>query len=95
VAGGRRKPRTRVGRGAGVRPALCGDRERLLDGVLREVEVAEEADQVAEHATPLVPEDEDVEHLEPERPVIKLHRLAEELEDLGLALVGAGERART
>ena len=39
-----------------ARPALGGDRERLLRGLLGEVEVAEEADQRGEHAAPLVAE---------------------------------------
>jgi hypothetical protein len=38
------------------RPALNGDREGLLCGFLGEVEVAEEADQCCEDATPLVAE---------------------------------------
>jgi hypothetical protein len=37
-------------------PALGGDRERLLSGLLGEVEVAEEADQVGEDTSPLVAE---------------------------------------
>ena len=45
-----------VGR-AFARPALGGDRERLLGGLLGEVEVAEEADQGREDAPPLVAED--------------------------------------
>jgi len=39
------------------RPALNGDREGLLCGFLREVEVAEEADQRSEHPAPLLAED--------------------------------------
>ena len=39
-----------------ARPALGGDRERLLRGFLGEVEVAEEADQGGEDAAPLVAE---------------------------------------
>ena len=39
------------------RPALGGDRERLLGGLLGELEVAEEADQAGEDASPLVAED--------------------------------------
>jgi hypothetical protein len=39
------------------RPALCGERERLLGGFLGEVEVAEEADQGCEDSSPLLPED--------------------------------------
>ena len=38
-------------------PALRGDRERLLGGFLGELEVAEEADQRREDASPLVAED--------------------------------------
>ena len=41
----------------GARPALGGDRERLLRGLLGEVEVAEEADQRGDDAAPLVAED--------------------------------------
>ena len=37
-------------------PALRGDRERLLRGLLGEVEVAEKADQRGEHTSPLVAE---------------------------------------
>jgi hypothetical protein len=40
-----------------ARPALGGDRERLLRGLLGEVEVAEEADQGGEDAAPLLAED--------------------------------------
>ena len=40
-----------------ARPALRGDREGLLRGLLGEVEVAEEADQGGEDAPPLVAED--------------------------------------
>ena len=40
-----------------ARPALGGDGERLLSGLLGEVEVAEEADQRSEDASPLLPED--------------------------------------
>jgi len=39
-----------------ARPALRGDRERLLDGVLGEVEVAERADQDRNRAPILLPE---------------------------------------
>jgi hypothetical protein len=38
-------------------PALGGDRERLLGGFLGEVEVAEEADEGCEDASPLLAED--------------------------------------
>ena len=41
----------------GARPAFGRDRERLLRGFLGEVEVAEEADQAGEDASPLVAED--------------------------------------
>ena len=40
-----------------ARPALGGDRERLLGGVLGEVEVAEDADQGGQDAAPLLAED--------------------------------------
>jgi hypothetical protein len=46
-----------VGGRAVAGPALGGDRERLLGGLLGEVEVAEEADQVGEDAVPLLAED--------------------------------------
>jgi hypothetical protein len=45
-----------VGR-AVPRPALGGDRERLLSGLLGQLEAAEEADQGGEDTTPFVPED--------------------------------------
>ena len=54
---GRHQPGARVGGHAVARPALGGDRERLLGGLLGELEVAEEADQVGEDASPLVAED--------------------------------------
>ncbi len=57
VAGGDRQPGTRIGRHAVAGPPLRGDRERLLSGLLGEVEVAEEADQAREDAAPLVAED--------------------------------------
>jgi hypothetical protein len=44
VARRRDQPRPRARRHAVARPALRGDRERLLGGLLGEVEVAEEAD---------------------------------------------------
>jgi hypothetical protein len=37
-------------------PALRGDRERLLGGLLSEIEIAEETDQRGKHAPPLVAE---------------------------------------
>ena len=46
-----------MGRHSFPRPALGRDRERLLGGLLGEVEVTEEADQVREEAAPLVAED--------------------------------------
>ena len=57
VARRRHQPGARVGGHAVARPALRGDRERLLRGFLGEVEVAEEADQGSEDASPLVAED--------------------------------------
>ena len=57
VAGGGHEPGARVRGRPVARPALGGDRERLLGGFLGEVEVAEEADQACEHAAPLVAED--------------------------------------
>jgi hypothetical protein len=56
-------PRGRHEPGAGVRgsalapPALGRDRERFLSGLLGEVEVAEDADQRGEDASPLGAED--------------------------------------
>ena len=49
-------PGARVRRDAVAGPALGGDRERLLDGVLGEVEVAERADQDRDRAPELLPE---------------------------------------
>jgi hypothetical protein len=57
VASGGDEPGARVVRRPLARPALGGDRERLLSGLLGELEVAEEADQVGEDAAPLVAED--------------------------------------
>jgi hypothetical protein len=57
VAGGGLEPGARVGRRPVAGPALGGDRERFLGGLLGEVEVAEEADQAGEDAAPLVAED--------------------------------------
>jgi hypothetical protein len=51
------EPGARVRGRAVARPALGGDRERLLGGFLGEIEVAEEADQAGEDAAPLVAED--------------------------------------
>jgi hypothetical protein len=57
VACGRDQPRGGVVGLAVARPAGGGDRERLLRGFLGELEVAEEADQRSEDATPLLAED--------------------------------------
>src|SRR5207302_991030 len=57
VARRRHEPRAGVGRHAVPRPPLGGDRERLLHGLLGEVEVAEEADHCSEDPAPLVAED--------------------------------------
>jgi hypothetical protein len=57
VAGSDRQPGARVRRPAVPGPALGRDRERLLRGLLGEIEVAEEADQAGEDAAPLVPKD--------------------------------------
>ena len=57
VSGRDRQPRARVGRRTVARPAFGCDREGLLSGLLGEVKVAEEADQVCEDAAPLVSED--------------------------------------
>jgi hypothetical protein len=57
VARGRHQPDARVGGGPVPFPALRGDRERLLIGFLGEIEVAEEADQGGEDASPLLAED--------------------------------------
>jgi hypothetical protein len=56
VAGGGDDPRARARRDAVPRPALGGDDEGLLDGVLSEVEVAERADQDRNRAPELLPE---------------------------------------
>ena len=48
--------RARVGGNAVARPPGGGDRERVLGGLLGEVEVAEEADQRGQHAAPVIPE---------------------------------------
>jgi hypothetical protein len=57
VAGSGDQPGARVGRRALAGPALGGDGEGLLNGLLGEVEVAEEADQGSEDLAPLVAED--------------------------------------
>ena len=56
IARGRDQPGARVAGRPLAGPALGGDRERLLGGLLGEVEVAEEADQGGEDASPFVAE---------------------------------------
>ena len=56
IAPGGDEPRPRVVGRAVARPALGGDRERLLRGLLGDVEVAEEADERREDTAPLVAE---------------------------------------
>jgi hypothetical protein len=56
VLRGRDEPRSGIRGHALARPALGGDRERLLGGFLGEVAVAEEADQCSEDAAPFVAE---------------------------------------
>jgi hypothetical protein len=56
-------PRRRVGRRAIARPALEGDEERVLDGLLGAIEVAEDAREQRDRLPRLAPEqavDEDV-----------------------------------
>ena len=57
VAGGRHQPRAGVGGNAVPGPALGRCQKRFLTGILGEVEIAEEADQGSQHASPLVTED--------------------------------------
>jgi hypothetical protein len=57
VACGGHEPGARIRRGAVPRPALGGGGERVLGGLLGELEVAEEADQCREDASPLVAKD--------------------------------------
>jgi hypothetical protein len=57
IAGGRDEPGDGVVGSAVARPALGGDGEGVLGGLLGEVEVAEEADQGGQHTAPLVAED--------------------------------------
>ena len=57
VARGRDQPGTRILRRAVARPALECGRDRILKGVLCELEVAEDADQGCENAAPLLAED--------------------------------------
>jgi hypothetical protein len=56
MAGGDNQPGPRVCGLTVPRPALGGDRERLLSGLLGEIEVAEEADQRGKDAAPLLAE---------------------------------------
>jgi hypothetical protein len=51
------QPRARIARDAIARPALCGDGERFLGGLLGYVEVTEKADQEGNDTTPLFAED--------------------------------------
>src|SRR5207244_6288280 len=57
VARGRDQPGDRIVRRAVARPALECGRDRVLKGVLCELEVAEDADQGCEDAAPLLAED--------------------------------------
>jgi hypothetical protein len=57
IAGGGRDPAAGVGRQAVARPRAQRDRERLLDCVLGEVDVAEGADQSGDRSTGLLAED--------------------------------------
>jgi hypothetical protein len=57
VASGRDEPGDRVRRRALARPALGRDRERVLRGLLGEVDVAEETDERGQDAAPLALED--------------------------------------
>ena len=57
VARGGDEPGARVVGLTVAGPALGGDRERLLGGLLGEIEVAEEADHACEDAAPFVAED--------------------------------------
>jgi hypothetical protein len=57
IPGGCHQPGARVVRRPFARPALGGDRERLLSGLLGQLEAAQEADQGGEDAAPFVSED--------------------------------------
>ena len=57
AAGGRGDPAARVGRQAALGPGSRRDRERLLDRLLGEVDVAEDADQGGDDPPVLPPED--------------------------------------
>jgi hypothetical protein len=61
VSSGRDKPRLRISRLAIARPRFRGSGERLLRGLLGEVEVAEEADEGGENTPPEVAEGSGVE----------------------------------
>jgi hypothetical protein len=56
VAGSPHDPRDGVGREPVPRPALQRDRERVLNGLLREVDVAEDPDQGRDRPPRLAPE---------------------------------------
>jgi hypothetical protein len=55
VARGDRQPSARVGRDSVAGPALRGEGERLLGGLLSEIEIAKETDQRGQDPPPLVP----------------------------------------
>jgi hypothetical protein len=57
VPGGGRQPRGGIVGRAVSGPALDSRRERVLEGVLGELEVAEDADQGREDAAPLLADD--------------------------------------
>src|SRR5262249_17790647 len=57
IAGGRDQPGRRVARRSLARPAFDGGGERVLEGVLGKLEVAEDADQGREDAAPLLADD--------------------------------------
>ena len=57
VSRGRDQPADGVGRFPVAWPALGRDRERLLGGVLGQLDVAEDPDQRRQHATPVLAED--------------------------------------
>src|SRR5262249_8374827 len=57
VARRRREPGAGVVRRTVSPPAVRGDRERLLSGLLGKIEVTEEADQVGKDPTPLIAKD--------------------------------------
>jgi hypothetical protein len=56
VAGGPDDPGAGIGREPVARPALERNRERVLDGLLREVDVAEDPDQGRDRPPGLAPE---------------------------------------